>query len=60
MSLLLTDKPDKNFNKFIIKSWEKYAKGGVKIYPTKGNHTTLFEEPDIEFVSEQIDKCITD
>jgi amino acid adenylation domain-containing protein len=60
VSLLLTDKPDKNFNKFIIKSWEKYAKGGVKIYPTKGNHTTLFEEPDIEFVSEQIDKCITD
>lgn len=60
VSLLITDKPDKSFNKFIIKSWEKYAKGGITLYPTKGNHTTLFEEPDVEFVSEQIDKCIKD
>jgi hypothetical protein len=60
VSLLLTEKPDKNFNNHIIKSWKKYAKGGVKIYPTLGNHPTLFEEPDIKFVSEQIDKCIID
>ncbi|MEW4924161.1 amino acid adenylation domain-containing protein [Algibacter sp. 2305UL17-15] len=58
VSLLITDKPDKNFNEFIINSWKKYAKGGVTIYPTKGNHTTLFEEPDVKFVSEQIDKCL--
>ncbi|PWH82543.1 hypothetical protein DIS18_09865 [Algibacter marinivivus] len=60
VSLLLTEKPDENFNKFIVKSWKKYAKGGITIYPTKGNHPTLFEEPDVQFVSEQIDKCIID
>lgn len=59
VSLILTDRNEENA-RLVIKSWEKFAKGGVKTYYTKGNHTTLFEEPDIKYVSEQIDKCIID
>ncbi len=58
VSLLLTDKPDQRFQELIINSWKKLALGGVRVYPTKGEHTTLFEEPDVEFVSEKIDECI--
>ncbi len=60
VSLILTKKPDEKFQEFIVESWKKYALGGVKIYPTKGNHTTLFKEPDIQYVAEKIDECIVD
>ena len=60
VSLILTEKPDKKFQEYIINSWQKYALGGVKIYPTKGNHTTLFQEPDVQYVAEKIDECIID
>ena len=58
VSLVLTDKPDHKFQELIIHSWKKFAKGGVKIFPTKGTHHTLFEENDIQFVSEVVDKCM--
>lgn len=60
VSLLLTDKPNKRFQNLIINSWKRLALGGVKVYPVKGEHTTLFEEPDVQFVSERIDECIID
>lgn len=60
VSLILTEKPDQRFQNLIIDSWKKYAQGGVTIFPTKGNHTTLFEEPDIQYVSKKIDECIVD
>ena len=58
VSLLLTDKPDEQFQNLIVNSWKNLALGGVKVYPTKGEHTTLFEEPDVQFVSEQIDNAM--
>ncbi len=60
VSLILTDKPDSKFQDYIVESWKKYAQGGVKIYPTKGNHATLFKEPDIQYVAKKIDSCIVD
>jgi thioesterase domain-containing protein/aryl carrier-like protein len=59
-TLILTDKKDNNFENFMIDSWEKYAKGGIKVLHTKGFHTTIFEEPDIAYVSEKIDEAILD
>ncbi|MEM8846112.1 MAG: phosphopantetheine-binding protein [Bacteroidota bacterium] len=58
VSLLLTDKPDQNFQNLIINSWKGIAQGGVRVFPVKGEHTTLFEEPDVQHVSEKLDKCI--
>ena len=58
VSLLLTDKPDQKFQDLIVNSWQKFAKGGVKIFPTKGTHHTLFEENDIQFVSKVVDQCM--
>lgn len=60
VSLILTEKPDKKFQEYIVESWRKYAMGGVKIYTTRGNHATLFKEPDIQYVAEKIDECIVD
>ncbi len=60
VSLILTKKEDKKFEDYIINSWEKLAKGGVEVFYTKGHHTTLFEKPDVEFVSKQIDLTMKD
>ena len=60
VSLILTKKPDQRFQDLIIRSWENLAKGGVDLYYSKGFHTTLFEEPDISYVSEKIDECMLD
>lgn len=60
VSLILTHKEDKKFEDYIIDSWTKLAKGGVDVYYTKGNHFTLFEKPDIEYISEQIDLTLKD
>ena len=60
VSLIITDKPDSRFNEHIIKSWKRFAKGGVSTYNSKGHHATLFEEPDIKYVSKSIDQCLID
>jgi thioesterase domain-containing protein/aryl carrier-like protein len=58
VSLILTHKEDKKFEGFTINSWKKLALGGVKVVYTSGHHNRLFEEPDIQSVSEKIDECI--
>ncbi|MFK5972012.1 MAG: thioesterase domain-containing protein [Flavobacteriaceae bacterium] len=58
ISLILTDKSDKSLNIETIKSWEEIALDGVEVIDTKGNHRTLFEEPDVKFVAETIEKSI--
>ena len=58
VKLLLTQKADKGFNKEYIRSWKLLALGGVEVMITKGNHRTLFEEPDVRFVSKKIDEAI--
>ncbi|WP_282123522.1 thioesterase domain-containing protein [Algibacter mikhailovii] len=55
VSLILTDKKDKGFNEYIVQSWKRLAQGGVHVFYTKGNHNTLFEKPDVQFVAEKID-----
>lgn len=56
VTLLLTEKPDESINKEIIGSWKKVALGGVEIVPVKGNHITLFAEPEVAIVAKKIDE----
>jgi len=57
ITLILTKKPTDLFNEELITSWEKLC-SKVNVFHTKGNHRTLFEEPDVRFVSEKIDEAI--
>lgn len=59
VSLILCNN-DEEVNNFIIESWKKLAKGGVDLFYSKGRHGALFQEPDVKFVSEQIDLTIKD
>lgn len=56
VTLLLTQKLDKNINKMIISAWKNIALGGVNVIMTKGDHTTLFTEPDVAFVAKKLDE----
>lgn len=58
VSLVLTEKPDEALQNVTIESWKELSQGGVDLFYTKGNHRTLFEEPDVRFVSEKIDEAI--
>ncbi|MBM1106811.1 hypothetical protein JQC67_11725 [Aurantibacter crassamenti] len=61
VSLILTEKPHESLQKVTIDSWKELsAEGNIELYYTKGNHRTLFEKPDVQFVSEKIDEAITD
>ncbi|WP_422105256.1 condensation domain-containing protein [Winogradskyella sp.] len=60
VSLILTDKVDKRFEDNHIQSWKKVTKGEVNVLYTNGKHAKLFEKPDVEFVSEQIDLTMKD
>jgi thioesterase domain-containing protein len=60
VSLILTEKPNELLQKVTIDSWKELTTGGVETILTKGTHRTLFEEPDIQYVSEKIDKCIVE
>ena len=57
ISLILTEKPTAMFNEELVNSWEKIS-NKVNVFHTKGNHRTLFEEPDVPFVAETINECI--
>ncbi|HET8736483.1 MAG TPA: amino acid adenylation domain-containing protein, partial [Pricia sp.] len=59
ITLLLTEKPEGDFNKEVIGSWKKVALGGVKVVPVAGNHIDLFAEPEVEAVAKKIDaNCV--
>ncbi len=58
ISLILTEKPHESLQKVTIDSWKELAGGGVEMYYAKGDHRTLFEEPDVRFVSNKIDEAI--
>ncbi len=58
IQLLLTQKPDIEFNTKLIASWEKLAKKGVNVVPIKGNHDSLFLEPTAERTAQQISLCM--
>lgn len=61
ISLILTKKPHESLQKVIIKSWKDLTElGELKLFYTKGNHRTLFEEPDISYLSEQVDASLVD
>ncbi len=57
ISLILTEKPTALFNEELVRSW-KTLSGKVNVFHAKGNHRTLFEEPDVEFVGKTINQCI--
>ncbi|WP_418603970.1 phosphopantetheine-binding protein [Hwangdonia sp.] len=60
ISLILTEKPHQSLQKVIIDSWEKITNGNLKLSYTKGNHRTLFKEPDIAFVSKKIEDALVE
>ena len=59
VSLILTDKDNNALNDELISSWRELASEEIDIVYTKGHHRTLFESPDVEFIAEKIEKCIT-
>ena len=60
VSLILTLKPNELLQKVTIDSWKELTTGGVKTILTKGDHRTLFEEPDVQYVSEKIEECMVE
>ena len=58
IQLLLTEKPDIEFNTLLIASWEKLAKKGVNVVPVNGNHDSLFLAPIVERTAESIELCM--
>lgn len=60
ISLILTEKPHHSLQKVIIDSWKEITNGDFRLFYTKGNHRTLFTEPDIQFVSKKIEESIVD
>lgn len=58
IQLLLTEKPDIEFNTKLIASWEKLAKKGVNVVPVKGNHGNLFLAPTAEITAQNTALCM--
>ena len=60
IQLLLTEKPDIEFNSKLIASWEKLTKKGVKVVPVKGHHDSLFLAPTAKETGQNIGSCMQD
>jgi len=58
IQLLLTEKTEPDFNKRVIRSWEKLAGKGVVIVPVEGHHDSLFLEPTAEKTAASIEACM--
>jgi len=59
LSLLLTEKPyHPGLNEYILDSWGKIVKKDLNIVHTKGQHTTLFSEPDVRHTANNLEKCM--
>ncbi len=58
--LLTQEEKDLEFNKGLINSWEKLAKGGVNIVQVEGHHDSLFLAPSVEKTAESIEACMRD
>lgn len=58
IQLLLTEKPDIEFNSKVIASWEKLTEKGVKVVPVKGSHDRLFLEPTVEKTAQSVELCL--
>ncbi|WP_400077178.1 condensation domain-containing protein [Winogradskyella sp. R77965] len=54
VTLVLTNKVNKLFNQEILSSWHKIA-NNVTTINIKGDHRTLFDEPDVKFVAKALD-----
>ncbi|MEM9820358.1 MAG: amino acid adenylation domain-containing protein [Bacteroidota bacterium] len=49
------DRPDKKFH---LEQWNKLAEKGLDIHVVPGHHISLFEEPEVEGLAEQLDACL--
>lgn len=58
ISLILTDKSDKKINEEYIRGWQELSINKVKVLRTEGNHMTLFEGTDVQYLAENIEKSI--
>ncbi len=43
---------------FVIPAWQSLAKGGLDVHVIKGNHYTLFQEPDVIRLARQLSECL--
>ncbi|KKM64556.1 hypothetical protein LCGC14_1500190, partial [marine sediment metagenome] len=58
VNLLLTPKPDMEFNSKLINSWDKIAKQGVNVIQVNGNHDSLFLAPTVEITANSMEQCM--
>ena len=55
--IVLTKKVNKLFNQEISSSWNKIT-NNVTIIKTEGDHRTLFDEPDVQFIAKTLDNYL--
>ncbi len=51
------NRTDKNSH---LTQWHKLAKGGLEVHIVEGHHKTLFEEPEVQGLAQQINACLMD
>ncbi len=54
VNLILTEKVEKSINTEVVNSWKALLSDDINVVEVKGNHITLFEEPDIKYIAEKI------
>ncbi len=59
ISLLITESNDPTENPEKIGSWNKISNKEVKLTPTKGHHSKLFQEPLVRHTSQQLETCMS-
>ncbi len=58
ITLILTEKPDKNLNQTYMDAWKTITTERVKTLFTEGQHHQLFDEPYAHKLAEQVEKAI--
>lgn len=58
VSLVLTEKGDERYNQEIIRSWTPIVTGPITVETTQGKHSTFFENPDVNYAAQAIDKVM--
>lgn len=49
---------NKEGKKFHLTQWKSLAKGGLEVHVVEGRHLTIFEEPAVQGLAEQLEECM--
>ena len=49
---------EKEGKRFHLKQWDSLAKGGLEVHVVEGRHLTIFEEPAVKGLAEELEKCL--